>query len=88
MKITRLGATTHVREKLLEKHGVEWHEVEEVLAQGLHPRRGKNAPAEKRYSLTGRTTAGRMLRVIFALEDDGEARVVTAFDEDKQPRKK
>ena len=88
MKITRVGATKHVREKLLEKHGVEWHEVEDVMAQGMHPRRGKTAHGEPRYNITGRTIAGRQLKVIFALEDDGEARVVTAFDEDKKPRKK
>jgi uncharacterized DUF497 family protein len=88
MKITRVGATRHVREKLLAKHGVEWHEVKEIMAQGLHPRRGKMAQGEKRYSVTGRTTSGRRLRVIFALEDSGAARVVTAFDEDKRPRKK
>ncbi len=88
MKITRVGATAHVREKLLEKHGVEWHEVEEVMAQGLHPRRGKKAHGEPRYNLVGRTTAGRELKVIFAWEAEGEARVVTAFDAGKQPRKK
>lgn len=88
MKITRLHATAHVRRKLVEKHRVRWHEVEEVMAQGLHPRRGKTTQGERRYTVVGRTAAGRRLRVIFALEGDSEACVVTAFDEPDRPGKK
>ncbi len=56
--------------------------------QGLHPRRAETARSKKRYGVVGRTTPSRTLRAIFALDSASEARVVTAFDQGKQPRKR
>jgi len=66
---------------MLEKHNVEWQEVEEVMATQPQVLRGKKRSGERRYETTARTASGRRLKVIFRIEGD-TACVITAYEED------
>ena len=79
MGITRITATREVCGKLLNKHAVEWYEVQEVMAEAVHPRRGKIVDGEQRYYVIGRTEAGRELRVVFVMIGNDGIRVITAW---------
>lgn len=69
-------------DKLIEKHGVEPDEVEEVFAQ--HPRifRGPKGhyPGEDVYYGLGQTEAGRYLFIVFIRKIDGRGLVLSARD--------
>ena len=69
-------------DKLIEKHGVEPYEVEEVFAG--HPRvfRGPKGhyPGEDVYYALGQTEAGRYLFVVFIRKIDGRGLVLSARD--------
>lgn len=58
-------------------HDVTEREVEEVLARPL-----ERTPGRKGNSIAlGRTRAGRLLKVVYSVEDDGSGLlVITAFD--------
>ena len=76
--VDQVYATRKAKNHMLSKHGVEWHEVREVmLQQGLQPRRARTVRGERRYCVTGRTETGRELVVFFAIEGR-RARVITA----------
>jgi len=82
MRLEHFYATRRARGHMLSKHQVEWHEVVEVMEQNLPPRRIRSAGAPRRYYVVGRTPAGRRLKVIFELEAQRRARIITAY----QPR--
>lgn len=69
-------------DKLIEKHGVEPSEVEEVFAE--HPRtyRGPKGhyPGEDVYYALGQTEAGRYLFIVFIRKVDGRGLVLSARD--------
>jgi uncharacterized DUF497 family protein len=67
---------------MLEDHGVEWREVEELLEKEPDFRRTRTVRGEMRYAFRGRTEGGRRLTVIFALEGP-IARIITAYDTPK-----
>lgn len=79
MGITEWWASGSAMQHMLDDHGVEWNEVEEVLVQELPFRRVRTVRGEKRYVLHGATDGGRRLTVVFALEGP-IARVITAYD--------
>jgi uncharacterized DUF497 family protein len=62
---------------MLEDHGVEWHEVEELLVK--EPDFRRTVRGQRRYAFRGRTEGGRPLTVIFTLEGP-IARIITAYD--------
>ena len=78
MRMRRWTASVRAREHMLEKHNVEWHEVEEVMQKSPQIRRGRRVRGEQRYYVHGRTRAGRRLTVVFAVRGDTGA-VVTAY---------
>ncbi len=78
MKIRRWTASARAREHMLEKHNVEWQEVEEVMASTPRIRRGRKVRGQQRYYVHGRTHAGRLLTVVFGTRGD-TAMVVTAY---------
>ena len=67
---------------MLEDHGVEWREVEEVLVNEPDFRRTRSVRGQRRYAVRGRTEGGRRLTVIFTLEGP-IARIITAYDTPK-----
>lgn len=79
MKIRRYFATQETRYHILDKHNIEWYEVEEIMEQNLPVRRTKSPRGERRYYMKGRTETGKHLKVIFVVEEPGTVRVLTAF---------
>jgi len=79
MGITEWWASGAAIRHMLNDHGVEWREVEEVLAEEPPFRRTRTVRGQKRYVLHGQTAGGRRLTVVFALEGP-IARIVTAYD--------
>ena len=70
-----------VREKLLDKHDVEFEEAVEALLSDSNPERVQSDSAhERRYLARGRTDSGRLLNVVFVRETGGGARVITAYE--------
>jgi uncharacterized DUF497 family protein len=57
-------------------HGIEPEEAEEILAVAPVFRRTKRG----HYTAFGRTLAGRLLVIVFAVEGGGVARVITGWD--------
>jgi hypothetical protein len=78
--VLRAFASRSARQHILQKHGVHWYEVVEVLASGSAPRRGKDAGLERRYYVKGSTAAGRRLYVVIRLRLNGDAEVITAYE--------
>lgn len=61
----------------IERHGVTTTELEQVLRR---PDEDRRARGNSRIAI-GRTDAGRILKVVYVPDDDGEGLfVVTAFD--------
>ena len=81
MRMRRWTASVRAREHMLEKHNVEWREVEEVMATHPQVLKGKKRRGERRYQTTARTASGRRLKVVFRIEGD-TAWVITAYEED------
>ena len=70
---------------MLNKHGVRWDEVEDILEQHLPFTRLGDARGERRYLIQGRTGGGRYLSIVFAREGP-IARIVTAYDTPRRLR--
>jgi len=66
---------------MLQKHGVEFDEVVEVLAavSGAHRVQGRSVD-ERRYMADGRTQSGRRLCVVFVREQGSRVRIITAYE--------
>lgn len=82
MSIDEWWASGSAIEHMLNDHGVEWYEVEEILAQEPSFIRARTVRRQKRYAILGMTEGGRRLTVIFTLEGP-VARVITAYDTPK-----
>jgi uncharacterized DUF497 family protein len=82
MRIKRLIWLPHVIEKLIEKHAVEPHEVEEVFFSRPKFRFSTkgNYTDEDVYAAFGTTDAGRYLIIFFVLKTSGEGLVISARD--------
>ena len=88
MKIARAYASVPALEYMLDKHGVDWHEVQEALVNATSVRRTRTARhGQKRYMAFGPTEAGRRPAIVFAVEGRDTARVITAFDEKRRRRR-
>jgi len=62
----------------LAAHGIDRHDVMEVLANGIHVIRNKRSMS--RYRVRGRTDAGRALELIVVAEGSRELRFITGWD--------
>jgi uncharacterized DUF497 family protein len=82
MGIKRLKWLSRVVEKLIAKHDVEPHEVEEVFYARPRFRFTKkgNYSGEDVYAALGTTDAGRYLVIFFVLKETGEALIISARD--------
>lgn len=69
-------------DKLIEKHGVEPDEVEEVFVGRPRIFRGPRGhyPGEDAYYALGQTEAGRYLFIVFIRKIDGRGLVLSARD--------
>ena len=85
MTIRSWRASHHARIHMLEKHNVEWQEVDEVMSASYQLRRASKIRGQQRYYVRGRTYAGRRLTVIVAFEGDC-LRVITAYDSGRRLR--
>ena len=79
MRIKRFYAAGFARRHMWAKHRVRWEEVVDIMDQELPPRRVGTRAEERRYTVRGKTTGGRHLRIIFAWEEPDTARVITAY---------
>ena len=68
----------------IARHGVEQHEVEEVVFGASFARKGRG---EERYYVYGQTESGRYLTVIADHEGEGWFFVVTARDMTSEERR-
>jgi hypothetical protein len=83
MRFEEVECSSAVAGKLASKHGVEVHEVEDVLLGEPHVLRGP----EGLYYALGRTDAGRYLFVAFRKLSFQRAQIVTARDMDASERR-
>ena len=89
MKIHGIIWLEEIVEKLDSKHGVDQHEVVEVLASSPLYRfvEKGHRPDEKVYAALGRTDAGRYLTVFFVFKTNRKALVISARDMTDRERK-
>ena len=77
--IEQIYATAKAKKHIINKHNVEWYEVEEAMARSdLRPIRDKKVNGEMRYQVRSHTEAGRKLRIIFTIQRR-RARIITAI---------
>ncbi|HEY3397963.1 MAG TPA: BrnT family toxin [Armatimonadota bacterium] len=80
MFIKHFYATAKARKHIIDKHGVNLYEVEEVLAGDPTFWRIADVDGERRYRLIGQSAAGRRLKVYVARESDDTMRLITAYE--------
>jgi uncharacterized DUF497 family protein len=90
LEISRIVWLGDIVEKLIWKHGVEEHEVIEVLEnKPLFMRKESGyRPGEDVYAAFGRTNSDRLLSVFFVLTKDKRAIIVSARDMSEKERRK
>jgi len=72
-------ASREILEKIRERHGLEFEEVEELFARPrLVLRGGEDAYGEVRYKTLGRSASGRYILAVYAAAAEGLAKVITA----------
>ena len=89
MNIDGIIWLTQIEDKLASKHGVETHEVEEVLSNRpkfRYVQAGERA-AEDVYLALGQTDGGRYLAVLFIYKQTKEALILSARDMARKERK-
>lgn len=90
MRITRLIWLRSVEDKLIWKHHISTHEVEEMMRNRPRFRfveRGR-VHGENLYAALGQTLAGRYLIVYFLHKRDSTALVISAREMDAQERRR
>ena len=89
MRIEGIIWLTQIEDKLLSKHGVETHEVEEVLSNRPKFRyvQAGERDAEDVYLALGQTDGGRCLAVLFIYKQTKEALILSARDMARKERK-
>jgi uncharacterized DUF497 family protein len=90
VEINRVIWLEDIAEKLLWKHGVEMHEVIEVLENKPRFQRKEAGykPGEDVYAAFGRTNRNRLLSVFFVYTKDRQAIIVSARDMSDKERSK
>lgn len=81
-------ASQDILEKIEAKHGVSWHEVEEVFRGRIKLYRTHRADqyGEARYLALGRTDGGRYLAVFFVAVPPDQAKVITVRNMDEKEK--
>ena len=89
MQIDEIIWLSQFVEKLAEKHNVTTTEVEEILANQPYFRfvnKGERI-GENVYSAMGQTDAGRYLMIVFILQSDRRALIISARDMSRRERR-
>ena len=74
-------ASPAILEKIEEKHGIDWEEVEDLFRRPHLVLRGPmDQYGERRYSSLGQGTDERYLLVVYTVPEPGLAKVITARD--------
>ena len=89
MKILELIWLEDIIDKLVREHGVEEHEVKEVLASRPQFRfiEKGHRKEENVYSALGQTASGRYLVVFFVYKKDKRALILSAREMTKSERR-
>lgn len=81
-------ASPEILEKILEKHGIDFAEIEELFIRRHVVLKGPvDQYGERRYTSLGQGAAGRYLFVVYTVPEPGVAKVITARDMMPKERK-
>ncbi len=87
-RLEPVPASPEILEKIEEKHGIDFSEVEEIFARKHLILKGPvDQYGERRYTSLGQATAGRYLLVIYTIPESGVAKVITAREMMPQERR-
>ena len=80
-RVKPLPASQEILEKIEDKHGINFHEVQELFRRPqVALRSAKDQYGERRYVSLGQTSAGRYLFVVYTVPKPFLAKVITARD--------
>ncbi|MBI4600444.1 MAG: BrnT family toxin [Planctomycetes bacterium] len=80
-RLRPIPASPEILEKIEDKHGIDFQEVEQIFAATHVVLRGPTDQyGERRYTSLGRTAGGRYLLVVYTVPQPGLAKVITARD--------
>ena len=83
-----IPASPEILEKIEEKHGIDFSEVEELFSRKHLVLKGPvDQYGERRYTSLGQAAAGRYLFVIYTIPEPGVAKVITAREMMPQERR-
>jgi uncharacterized DUF497 family protein len=87
-RLEPVPASPEILEKIEEKHGIDFLEVEELFARKHLVLKGPvDQYGERRYTSLGKAAAGRYLFVIYTISQPGVAKVITAREMMPQERR-
>ena len=87
-RLEPIPASPEILEKIEEKHGIDFSEVEDLFARKHLVLRGPvDQYGERRYASLGQAAAGRYLFVIYTIPEPGVAKVITAREMMPQERR-
>lgn len=78
-RLEPIPASREILEKIEEKHGIDFAEIEELFARRHVVLKGPvDQYGERRYTSLGQAAGGRYLFVIYTVPEPGVAKVITA----------
>ena len=87
-RLRPIPGSREILEKIEEKHGIDFAEVEDLFLRPHVVLRGaKDKYGQRRYTSLGKTAAGRHLMVVYAIEHRGVAKVITARNMNPRERR-
>jgi uncharacterized DUF497 family protein len=77
-RLTPVPASREILEKIEDKHGIQFHEIEELFLRPHVVLRGPiDQYGERRYTSLGKTSSGRHLLVVYTVLKSRIAKVIT-----------
>ena|SRR5579862_7595022 len=87
-RLVPVPASQEILEKIEERHGIDFSEVDELFVRKHLVLRGPlDQYGERRYTSLGQAAAGRYLLVIYTIPEPGLAKVITAREMMPQERR-
>jgi uncharacterized DUF497 family protein len=82
-------ASSAIRSKIEEKHGIGWDEIESCLRRRHLVLRGRTDQyGKRRYASLGRADGDRLLMIVYVVAPPDIARVITAKDMTRAERRR